>query len=301
MRGIIGIWVVGSIPLAPKWGYHATWPRHQAERMPIPDTAQRKQLRYPGRCGNCATDIAAGTTAFHDAATKTVYCLMCDEVPVESGAAGASARREHDRRSDARENRIRTNHPKLGGFILALSEDPQSTKAWAVGAVGEEKLGKRLDALSSTSVRVLHDRRMPGSRANVDHIVVCPLGVYVIDAKRYKDQRPELRVEGGFFSPRTEKLIVGRRDRTLLTDGVLKQVDAVSSVLNVPGLDHVHVRGALCFIDGDWPLIGGSFTIRGLHVLWPAKISELIRRPGELDDATIERTFTALARALPSA
>lgn len=269
--------------------------------MPIPETAQRKQLRYPGQCATCSSEISAGTTAFHDASTKTVYCLECDEAPAESGAAGASARREHDRRSDARENRIRTNHPRLGGLILALSEDPRSTKAWAVGAVGEEKLGKRLDALSSSSVRVLHDRRMPGSRANLDHIVVCPLGVYVIDAKRYKDQRPELRVEGGFFSPRTEKLIVGRRDRTSLTEGVLKQIDAVAGVLNVPGLDGIHIRGALCFIDGDWPLIGGAFKISGLHVLWPAKISELIRRPGELDDATIGRAYKDLARALPPA
>jgi hypothetical protein len=142
---------------------------------------------------------------------------------------------------------------------------------------------------------------MPRSRANIDHIVVCPSGVFVIDAKRYVDARPELRVEGGIIRPRSEKLIVGRRDRTALADGVHKQIDAVVDVLNAPGLDGVPVTGVLCFIDADWPLFGGSFVIDGLHVLWPAKASELIRKQGELDVATIDRVFLTLARALKSA
>ncbi len=32
---------------------------------------------------------------------------------------------------------------------------------------------------------VLHDRRIPGSKANIDHIVVGPAGVFAIDTKRY--------------------------------------------------------------------------------------------------------------------
>ena len=62
--------------------------------------------------------------------------------------------------------------PKLGGLILALSDDPQSTRAWDTGALGEERLGNRLNELASGAIRVLHDRRIPGSRANIDHIAV---------------------------------------------------------------------------------------------------------------------------------
>jgi len=269
--------------------------------MAIPATAQRKQLRYPGRCGSCATSIPAGATAFHDPATRTVYCIDCDATGAESGVAGASARRENERRKTSREARIRTNHPVLGGFILAVSDDPQSTKSWASGAIGEEKLGQRLDALASTSVRVLHDRRMPRSRANIDHIVVARSGVYVIDAKRYVGARPELRSEGGIIRPLVEKLIVGGRDRTSLAHGVHTQIDAVVDVLDVPGLDRVPVTGVLCFMDADWPLFGGSFVIDELHVLWPAKVGELIQRPGPLDLETTNRVFLTLARALRSA
>ncbi|WP_134772996.1 nuclease-related domain-containing protein [Ornithinimicrobium flavum] len=128
--------------------------------------------------------------------------------------AGSSARREHERRVAKREERIRQKHPRLGGLILAVSDDPQTTKAWATGAVGEERLGRRLDPRRPPG-RVLHDRGIPGSRANLDHLVVCPTGVYVVDAKRYQG-RPHRVVEGGLFTPRTEKLLVGRRDCTKL-------------------------------------------------------------------------------------
>lgn len=43
------------------------------------------------------------------------------------GLPGAGTRAEYDRRVGERESRIRTQHPRLGGIILALSDDPQST------------------------------------------------------------------------------------------------------------------------------------------------------------------------------
>ena len=103
---------------------------------------------------------------------------------VESGVAGASARREHQRWVAKREQRIRITHPKLGGLILAFTDDPQSTDAWRRGARGEEIVGRRLDDLGDLGVLRLHDRRIRGTRANIDHIAVSAAGVFVIDAKR---------------------------------------------------------------------------------------------------------------------
>ena len=39
---------------------------------------------------------------------------------------------------------------------------------------------------SCRSIAVLHDRRIPGSKANIDHIAITAAGIWVIDAKRYK-------------------------------------------------------------------------------------------------------------------
>ncbi|WP_293167360.1 nuclease-related domain-containing protein [Microcella sp.] len=47
----------------------------------------------------------------------------------------------------------------------------------------EAAVGARLDGLASESIRVMHDRRIPRSKANIDHIVVTPGGVWVIDTK----------------------------------------------------------------------------------------------------------------------
>lgn len=146
-------------------------------------------------------------------------------------------------------------------------------------------------------MRVLHDRRVPRSKANIDHIVVCPSGVFVIDAKRYQG-RPELRVEGGILRPRSQTLLVGRRNCTKLVDGVLKQIELVTGALGASrALPEVAVRGVLCFVEADWPLIGGSFRTRGVEVLWPKKLAKQLQLPGDLTEPEIEQVHRSLAAA----
>ncbi|RYB89107.1 NERD domain-containing protein [Nocardioides glacieisoli] len=269
------------------------------------------RLHYAGKCRLCGAELAARAEAIYERPTKTVRCLECRAAAIDSdlptpeletdgivdvGTPGASARREFDRRQSKREERIRSKHPKLGGLILALSDDPQSTKSWDVGAVGEERVGTRLNELASESLLVLHDRRIPGSRANIDHIAVTATGVYVIDPKRYKG-RPSLKVEGGPLRPRVEKLLVGSRDCTKLVDGVLKQVDVVRRVVG----DEVPVRGVLCFVDADWPLIGGSFTTRDVESLWPRRLYPKLQADGPLTVDAIADLHRRLAIGLPAA
>lgn len=261
------------------------------------------RLRYAGTCRACGADLAAGTTAIYDRVVKSVHCVDCPtavERPVFGGVAGASAQREHDRRALKRETRIRESHPVIGGLLLAISDDPHSTKAWAIGASGEEALGRRLDELASETVKVLHDRGIPGSKANIDHIVVCPTGVFAIDVKKYTG-RPTLKVEGGFFSPVTRTLMVGSRNCTKLVEGVQRQVGLVERALEKQGFAGIPVGGMLCFVEADWPLIGGDFVIEGLNVLWPRKAASLILKPGIMDAATIDRVHRALALAFPPA
>ena len=118
----------------------------------------------------------------------------------ERGFGGASTRRECQRRVAKNELNVRAAHPRIGGLILRLQDEPQSTRAWAQGAVGEEKLAQRLNGLRDQGVQLLHDRRIAGSRANIDHIAIGSAGVFVIDAKRYQGQ-PQLRVSGGVLRP----------------------------------------------------------------------------------------------------
>jgi hypothetical protein len=84
--------------------------------------------------------------------------------------------------------------------------------------------------LATHGIVTLHDRRSPGSKANIDHIATTRRGIWVIDAKRYAG-RPELKIECGILRQRFENLIVGRRDCTKLLDGVLKQVGHVRDLV----------------------------------------------------------------------
>jgi len=271
---------------------------------PGPDDKPMR-LRYAGKCRVCGVALPAKTEAIYERSSKTVRCVVHDQAvadaplegdDVDVGVPGASARREFERRKLGREMRVRAKHPKLGSLILALGDDPQSTKAWDVGALGEERLGNRLDELASESLRVLHDRRIPGTRANIDHLAVTPTGVYVIDAKKYKG-RPQLRVEGGILRPRIEKLLVGTRDCTKVVDGVLKQVDLARSIVG----DDVPLRGVLCFVEADWPLLGGSFMTRGVEGLWPKKLFPKLLAAGPLSSDTIGHLHRQLASSLPPA
>lgn len=274
-----------------------------AESEPPP--VKRMRLRYAGTCRRCGTELPAKADAIYERTTKTVRCVDCP-VTIEppdpnteavtaagppasieqpgAGVAGSSARREYERRRAKDEEQIRRKWGRLGGLAVALADERQETKAWATGAVGEELLGHRLDSLAPDRVAVMHDRRIPRTRANIDHIAVTSAGVWVIDAKRYKGARPELRVEGGILRPRVEKLLIGRRNRTPLVDGVLKQVGLVQDLLG----EGVPVTGALCFIEADWPLIGGSFSTRGVHVLWPKRLAHrMTEQKGALDVAAV--------------
>jgi hypothetical protein len=118
----------------------------------------------------------------------------------------------------------------------------------------------------------------------------------VIDAKRYKGKRPELRVDGGILRPRVESLRVGGRDQTKLVDGVHSQVEKVTAAVADPG---VVVRGVLCFLEADWPLVGGDFTVRDISVLWPRLLIKRISAtaPSAIDvDAVYDRLQAVFPR-----
>jgi hypothetical protein len=262
-------------------------------------------LRYAGACRECGTALPAGTWAQYDRASKSVACARCaasspTRVEVATGVAGASAQRQFESRKDKRETRIRSEHPHLGGVILALTDDPQSTRAWQTGARGEVILGRRLDALEARGVRVLHDRRIPGTQANVDHIAIGPRGVFVIDAKKYAG-RPYLRASGRRFGEGSEALMVGSHNRTNLVDGLEWQAGLIADALVQAGHADVPAYGMLCFVDADWPLLGGNFTIGTVEVLWPRKAASRVTSPGALTADEIQAVHRSLALQFPPA
>jgi hypothetical protein len=243
-------------------------------------------LRRPDTCSGCGRDLPPGIRAHWDAGTRTVRCLACGAASAVVDApptAGGSAQREFERRTESRQRRVRARFPRIGGLLLALFDDPTSTKVWAQGAAGERTVGAKLDGLQSRGVHVLHDRRMVTStgrtsRANIDHIVVSATGVWVVDAKTHRGTL-RVRRSGGLFSPRVEELYIGGRRHTGLVDGLERQLDSVRTVLEESGVP-VPVRGALCFVGTDLPWL--DETIRGIPLVGPRGLAGLVTAAGSL-------------------
>lgn len=260
--------------------------------------AQRR-LRYAGRCARCNAGVAAGDRGYYDAVTRKVHCAACGPAPTAgcTNAPGSSAQREYERRRTARETRTRAALPVLGGLVAALSQ-PQSEAAWARGAEGERRGAAALHKRTrDAGVILLHDRRRPGSSANIDHIAVGPGGVTVIDSKRLSGP---IRVRNrGLLRPRTELRVAGR-DRTSLIDGVTRQLEAVRAALAARDLVQVDVRGALQFVDGDLPLLGLP-TIKDITLGPPRRIAKLARRPGAKTEAQIANIAALLEGVFPAA
>ncbi len=217
-----------------------------------------------------------------------------DEAQLDVGIAGASARREHERRRANREKRVRQKHPHIGGLLLRLADEPQHETAWARGSGGEEHVARSLAKHLDKTALLLHDRRIPRSRANIDHLAVAPSGVWVIDAKRYKGR---VRISKPLFG--TAKLTIAGRDRTKLIAGLARQVALVETAL-ASVAPAVPVRGALCFVDAELPLLG-TLTFDGYPLLHPKRLAKRINARGPVDVARVRTLAAELARHFPSA
>lgn len=173
---------------------------------------------------------------------------------------------------------------------------PQSTIAWARGSEGEQRLAAHLLRTVGDRAVLLHDRKVPRTRGNIDHLAIAASGVWVIDAKHYKGM-VERRDKGGWFKT-DYRLYVGGRDRTTTVDGLDWQVSAVRSALS--GTD-VPINAALCFIEAEWRLFAKPFQHNDVWVIWATNLAEMIAAPGPLSLADVTRVAERLATALPPA
>jgi hypothetical protein len=150
------------------------------------------RLHYAGAFGVCGAELPAKSEAICERMTKTVRCLSHDvsiakpgvgdavEVavveapepvvaePLDSGTAGASARREFEWRKAKRSERIRSKHPRLGGLILAVSEDPIGACVLVGGVTlmsseDADVVGARRGLRSASPAQRIHPERLEKS------------------------------------------------------------------------------------------------------------------------------------------
>lgn len=113
----------------------------------------------------------------------------------QQGRPGAGAS------SAARARRLRTPLVRLATLAGISTARGRMADQCDAGAVGEKRTAARLDLLARQGWMVVHDRAIPGSAANIDHLLVSPARqrragvVFLVDSKLW-GSRYTLRADG---------------------------------------------------------------------------------------------------------
>ena len=164
----------------------------------------------------------------------------------------------------------------VGSVAVALLWPRSDPSRWARGAAGEVVTAALLESLPRKRWVVFHDLALPGSRANVDHLVIGPTGVWVVDTKAYR---------GRVVARRRRVLVAGAPMRTT---AVCWEAQVVSRLLGVNArpVVAVHARG----------LSHRGRRVRGVRVLPANRLVRRLRRGQHLWPRLSRRGVRELSR-----
>src|SRR4051794_11169054 len=268
----------------------------------VKPAVRRLALRYAGTCSLCGIELSRGTEAIWNRNEKTITCLACapSSGEPESGEAGASAASEGQRRRDKRVEEVRRKHGDHAAAVAEAMAERDHAASWGKGSEGESRLAEFVLREVGDAVIPLHDRLIPGTRGNIDHIFIASNGVWVVDAKSYKG-KVEQRQSGPIWR-RENAVYVGGRNRTSLAAGVEKQVAAVKAALSPdPEVRATDIYAALCFLEADWGLFDPPFSVGTVWVVYPKALRKSLRKNGPLSRENMQRIARRLDLSLPRA
>jgi hypothetical protein len=148
------------------------------------------------------------------------------------------------------------------GWLLRFHSSPD-TVACRRGAAGERRTARLLGRLERRGWAVLHDLAIPGSVANIDHLVIGPGGVLAIDSKQYWGR---LRLDDDGMVWHGRHLLVSAL-RTTLWEA--DQADEVLGVADVQVAAIVAVHGASV----PW----GVLRAEGVTIVPARRLPDLLR------------------------
>ncbi len=208
--------------------------------------------------------------------------------------AGGSAQRRYEREREKLDASLPAS--RFWRSVTKLGSDYERrlryAEAWGKGAEGERRTAEALRPLEAEGWILLNDLPLPErKRANIDHVLIGPPGVFVIETKNYKGRG---RVE-------RSRLVINGRDRKRDLEEVWHEAGAVQFLLRVQlanvGLD---VRAVLCIHNSS--LEGGWFRepeIDQVRIASPKRLVAWVRsQPARLSSADVQSLAETLAIAL---
>jgi hypothetical protein len=224
---------------------------------------RRITLNSDSICGVCNGRLMQGEEALFSREFKKVICPR-EHVTNIYGEPGKSVSDKVRKVEQARRDSVESI-PLIGKIIYMFMGKSKESKIWEKGAKGEVEVGKILEKIANENgYIVMHDRVIPGSKANLDHILITPKGVFLVDAKNYKGKIEIVNMAGSFSKPNFQ-LRVGGRDQGKLVEQVKNQKLRMADELRKRGL-RCEVVGVLAFVDGQWPLLSKPLIINDVYI-----------------------------------
>jgi hypothetical protein len=172
----------------------------------------------------------------------------------------------------------------LVGWRLRFRPSEQA-RTWQRGAHGERRTARLLDRLTRDGYVVFHDLAVPGSPANVDHLVIGPTGLFVIDSKQWTGsvhQGADGLVWHNYY----------RLDRTLET--VRWEAETVGRLLGTRTAALLCVHGA--------HVEGGGLDAQGVAIVAASRLRDALGHDQVLSNGDVELlAVTARMRLRPAA
>jgi len=151
-------------------------------------------------------------------------------------------------------------------------------------ALGERGLSAYLDRELIGHATVLHDLRVQKARGKIDHVVIAPSGLWVIDAR---NDSGKVECQSGGRLRSDPGLFVAKRNRMRLVRAIQRRTDAVTQVLEPVGLTKVPVHRCICFTNADWRYYPRPFSIDGVWIGWPRALASAVRVSRVLDSPAV--------------
>jgi hypothetical protein len=190
------------------------------------------------------------------------------------------------------------------GLAVTTARRRELVASWRQGAKGERQTARLLARLDREGWKVLHDLAIPGSRANIDHLVIGPGGVWVVDSKLW-GKRVHWDPRHGWMHGQaaiTPELNTTRWEASEVEQALADTLNTAAR--HLPGGYGIDVQLAWC-VHGE-PLPGGKLVVDGETIVNPRQLLPLLRagRGPTLPPAAVEEIASmaevTLHAALPA-
>lgn len=249
-----------------------------------------RPLRYAGTCRECQSALPARSRAVYDADTRTVVCVDCASVQAPEATSPALSAARGDGAGSSAETVALRAAEAADRLRARTAAAERRAAAFAQGAVGERAVAEVLSALTGDGWFALHDRAMSRG-GNLDHLLIGPGGVVVVDAKNWSG---EVTVRDGVLRANGR-----RRDSEL--DKVRAQVAEVRSALAGSAAQTLPVTPVMALAATEHESFPAT-ELDGVTVVGLAALRyTVLRRPAVAAQTVVERGLRRLTEALPPA